>query len=109
MMGKLYYPHPVHDGKHKYYVITKSGKTIKFGASGYSDFTIHKDEARKQNMLKNIRMKIGRNLELIQKAFGPAGCQLTIKESYADIKKVISNFIYEFFLKFKYQILLSLL
>ena len=46
-MNKIYYPYPCKDGKHKYYIITKSGKTIKFGATGYSDFTIHKDEARK--------------------------------------------------------------
>ncbi len=33
-MNKMYYPCPCHDGKHKYYIITKSGKIIKFGAVG---------------------------------------------------------------------------
>ena len=47
-MVKIYYPYPANDGKHKYYIITKSGKTIKFGAYKMSDFTIHKDEARRQ-------------------------------------------------------------
>jgi len=46
-MQKQYYPYPATDGKHKYYIITESGKIIKFGAKGYSDYTIHKDEARR--------------------------------------------------------------
>jgi hypothetical protein len=37
-MTKIYYPYPANDGKHKYYIIAKSGKTIKFGAAGYSNF-----------------------------------------------------------------------
>ena len=47
----IYYPYPAHDGKHKYYIITKTGKKIYFGAAGYSDFTIHKDEERKQRYI----------------------------------------------------------
>jgi hypothetical protein len=47
-MTKIYYPYPANDGKHKYYIITKSGKTIKIRTAGYSDFTIHKNEQRKQ-------------------------------------------------------------
>ncbi len=30
-MEKLYYPYPTHDGKHKYYIITKSGKKLNLG------------------------------------------------------------------------------
>ena len=41
-----YHPYPANDGKHKYYIITNSGKIIKFGAIGYSD-------------LQNTRMKQG--------------------------------------------------
>ena len=49
---KKYYPYPANDGKHKYYIITKSGKTIKFGAVGYEHFSSgHKDEARKQRYI----------------------------------------------------------
>ncbi len=36
----------------KYYIITNDNKKIYFDASGYSDFTIHKDEARKQRYIK---------------------------------------------------------
>ena len=43
-----YYPYPANDGKHKYYIVTKSEKKVYFGQAGASDFTIHKDEERKQ-------------------------------------------------------------
>jgi hypothetical protein len=36
--------------KYKYTVVI-DGKTIHFGASGYSDYTIHKDEARRQRYI----------------------------------------------------------
>ncbi len=35
----------------KFMVITPSGKKIHFGASGYDDFSIHKDESRKQRYI----------------------------------------------------------
>lgn len=47
----IYYPYPAQDNKHKYYIITASGKKIYFGAKGYSDYTIHKDPARKQRYI----------------------------------------------------------
>ena len=45
---KKYFPYPANDGKHKYYIITNDNKKNYFGAAGISDFTIHKDEARRQ-------------------------------------------------------------
>ena len=51
IMVKIYYPYPANDGKHKYYFITNSGKTIKFGQASASDFTIHKDKARKERYI----------------------------------------------------------
>jgi hypothetical protein len=43
------------DGKHKYIVTLKdtSGKTrtVRFGAVGYSDYTIHKDPERKKRYI----------------------------------------------------------
>ena len=51
-MEKIYYPYPAKDGKHKYYIITESGKKVYFGAVGYSDFTIHKDEERKKRYIE---------------------------------------------------------
>ena len=43
-----YYPYKSDKPNKKYYIITNNNKKVYFGASGYSDFTIHKDEARKQ-------------------------------------------------------------
>ncbi len=39
------------DGKHKYEA-NVDGKSIKFGAKGYSDYTIHKDPKRKDRYIK---------------------------------------------------------
>ena len=36
----------------KYDAIINGNKTISFGALGYEDYTIHKDEKRKQNYIK---------------------------------------------------------
>jgi hypothetical protein len=38
---------PAGDGKHKYIAHFADGRKTKFGQYGASDFTIHKDEARK--------------------------------------------------------------
>lgn len=35
----------------KWRVITPSGKSVDFGATGYSDFTIHKDTSRQRNYI----------------------------------------------------------
>ena len=43
------------DGTHKYVAVFDDGKEVKFGASGYSDYTIHKDEARKERYLDRHR------------------------------------------------------
>ena len=52
-----YYPYPANDGKHKYYIITASGKTVYFGAIGYEDFTIHKDPSRKARYIARHKNK----------------------------------------------------
>lgn len=36
----------------KYMMIFDNNKTVHFGASGYEDFTTHKDEERKKNYIK---------------------------------------------------------
>lgn len=48
------------DGKHKYqavFDIDGRKKTTKFGAVGYEDFTIHKDEQRKQNYISRHKSR----------------------------------------------------
>ena len=46
-----YYPYPSDKPEKKYYIITESGKKVYFGQAGASDFTQHKDEARKQRYI----------------------------------------------------------
>ena len=46
-----YYPYKSDKPDKKYYIITNSGRKVYFGAAGMSDFTIHKDEARKQRYI----------------------------------------------------------
>ena len=90
-MEKIYYPYPANDGKHKYYIITKSGKKIKFGAYDMSDFTHHKDEARKQRYINRHK----KNETWTKSGIDTRGFWSrwllwnlpSIKESYQDIKK----------------------
>ena len=84
-----YYPYPAKDGTHKYYIITNSDKKVYFGAVGMSDFTKHKDEARKQRYIDRHK----KNESWTNK--DTAGFwsrwllwnKPTIKASYEDIKK----------------------
>ncbi len=46
-----YYPYKSDKTNKKYYIITNDNKKVYFGAAGYSDFTIHKDEERKQRYI----------------------------------------------------------
>jgi hypothetical protein len=41
MYDKTYYPYPATDKKHKYFIITNTGKKLKFGAAGYNDYTTY--------------------------------------------------------------------
>ena len=87
---KKYYPYPANDGKHKYYIITKSGRKISFGAVGYSDFTKHKDEDRKQRYINRHRNKENWTKSGIDTAGFWSRWLLwnkpSIKDSYNDIK-----------------------
>lgn len=40
------------NSKHKFLVVTPTGKKIRFGASGYEDYTTHRDKNRKENYIK---------------------------------------------------------
>lgn len=90
---RKYYPYPANDNKHKYYIITRSGKKVMFGALGYDDFTKHKDEARKQRYID--RHRHSKNENWTKSGIDTAGFwsrwllwnKPTIKESYDDIKK----------------------
>jgi hypothetical protein len=92
----FYYPYPANDGKHKYFIITSKNKKIFFGAFGYSDFTIHKDEERKLRYIKRHNKE--------NHLWGKSGIDTasfwarwllwnkpTIQASYNDIKKRFLN------------------
>jgi hypothetical protein len=49
---KKNYPYKSDKPNRKYYIITNDNKKVYFGAVGYSDLTIHKDEARKLRYIK---------------------------------------------------------
>ena len=67
-----YYPYKSDKPNKKYYIITNDNKKVYFGAAGYSDFTIHKDEERK---LRYIKRHNNENWsKLIAQAFGRVGC-----------------------------------
>ena len=87
----LYYPYPANDGKHKYYIITSSGRKIYFGARGYSDYTIHKDPERKQRYIERHKEKENWTKSGINTAGFWSRWLLwnkpTIETSYNDIKK----------------------
>ena len=75
----------------KYYIITESNIKIYFGASGYSDSTIHKDEQRKQRYINRHKT----NENWLKSGIDTAGFgsrwllwnKPSIKDSYMDIKR----------------------
>ena len=90
---KKYFPYKSDRPDKKYYIITNDDKKVYLGQAGASDFTIHKDEARKQ-------LYINRHKKNESKYWNKSGIDTpsfwsrfllwekpTIKDSYMDIKK----------------------
>jgi len=48
---KYYYPYKSDKPEKKFYIITKENKKIYFGQANASDFTLHKDEVRKNRYI----------------------------------------------------------
>ena len=93
-MNKMYIPYKSDDKK--YYTITNDNKKIYFCQASASDFTLHKDEARKQRYIN--RHKKNENWNNKDTACFWSRWLLwekpTIKESYEYIKINIYNIIY---------------
>jgi hypothetical protein len=74
---------------HKYVATFDDGKQVKFGASGYEDYTIHKDPARKERYLQ--RHKANENWNDPQTAGSLSRWILwnkpTLRESIQDFKQ----------------------
>ena len=86
-----YYPYKSDKPNKKYYIITNDKKKVYCGQASASDFTIHKDEARKQLYINRHK----KNENWTKSGINSAGFwskQLlwnlpTISASYQDIKK----------------------
>ena len=89
---KIYYPYKSDKPDKKYYIITKDNKRVYFGAAGYSDFTQHKDEERKQRYIKRHEKNESKfwNKSGIAPSFWSRFLlwhKPSIKESYQDNKR----------------------
>ena len=88
---KLYYPYPANDGKHKYYIITNTGKKVYFGAKGYNDFTLTKNEEQKNRYIQRHQKRENWTKSGIDTAGFWSRWLLwnkpTMEASYNDIKK----------------------
>ena len=90
---KIYYPYKSDKPDQKYYIINKDNKRVYFGAAGYSDFTQHKDEARRQRYV--ARHEKNESKYWNKSGIGTASFWSrwllwnlpTISASYQDIKK----------------------
>ena len=52
---KIYYPYKSDKKDKKYFIITFTGKRVYFGATGYEDYTTHKDPERKEAYIRRHR------------------------------------------------------
>lgn len=90
-IDKSYYPYPATDRTHKYFIITSQGKKVYFGAYGFEDYTIHKDNERKKRYIERHKKREDWTKGGIDtKGFWSRWLLWnlpTIKESYQDIKK----------------------
>ena len=91
---KKYYPYKSSDKpEKKYYIITNDNKKVYFGAAGYDDFTITKNEEQKQRYI--ARHKKNEDWDDINSAAFWSRFYLwekpTKKEAYENIKKKYLN------------------
>lgn len=84
----IYYLKKLINNKKKYLIVTPENKKIRFGDSSYSDYTIHKDDIRKQQYIRRHRND---KLDDVNSAGFYAMNLLwnkkTIKQSIKDIQK----------------------
>jgi hypothetical protein len=52
---QTYKPYKSDKWDKKYFILTSTGKKVYFGASGYEDYTMHKDPERKEAYIKRHR------------------------------------------------------
>ena len=87
-----YHPYKSDKPNKKYYIITNNNKKVYFGQAGASDFTIHKDEQRKQRYIDRHKKneskywnKSGINTASFWSLIFDLGIP-TVRKSYENIK-----------------------
>ena len=80
----------------KYMAIFDNGKKVHFGASGYSDFTKHKNEARKQRYLARHAKRENWN-----NPYSPGALSRWILWNKSTLKASIADYYNRFFKKSK--------
>ena len=86
---------PSHLKEKKFNAVVNGTKTIPFGAKGMSDFTIHKDEERKQRYINRHRKKNEDWTNPLTAGFYSYYVlwnKPTIKESIEDMNKRFKNY-----------------
>ena len=92
---KIYYPYKSDKKDKKYYIITITGNRVYFGASGYEDYTTHKDIKRREA----YRKRHEKNEDWTASGINTPGfwawhylwSQPTKKKAYENIKKIYIN------------------
>lgn len=91
MYNKIYYPYEATNKRFKFFIITSTGNKIHFGASGYEDFTTHKDKKRKELYINRHQKRENWGKSGINTAGFWSRWLLwnkpTLNESYKDIQK----------------------
>jgi hypothetical protein len=92
---KTYYPYKSDKPEKKFYIITKDGKKVYFGATGYEDYTMHKDDESKKRYIGRHQRREDWSIYGIDTSGWWSRYLLwnkkTLKESYDDIKKRFSS------------------
>jgi hypothetical protein len=98
----IYYPYPANNGKHKYYIITASGKKIFFGAHNYNDYLIYYKYYGKEYADKKKEAYLARHKVNEEKFWNNPNYpsfwsknllwnKPTLEASYNDIKKILKH------------------
>ncbi len=93
-MKKYYAYESDKDGK-KFYIITNDNKKVYFGAAGYEDFTITKNEEQKQRYITRHKKNEDWN-DINSTAFWSRFYlweKPTKKEGYENIQKILKKYI----------------
>ncbi len=90
---KKYFPYKSDKKSKKIFIITDDNKKVYFGATGYEDFTTHKDEERKQRYI--ARHKKNEDWDDINRVAFWSRFYLweksSKKEAYENIQKILKK------------------